>query len=137
MPAYEPAEKVNLYINSTFEPMEGETVYISIKVSDTSSYLQVPKEKQQPSLREMVFLEKEVKHMNWAIDEFQYSSEYLNYEVEEKEENKGSLDAYLAIQSWRRFQLLDQLLLTNKIDGLEDKSDEMYVFEYLRGEKKM
>lgn len=105
--------------------MENETIYASIKISDTSSYIQVPKHKWQPNLQQMVFLEKDVKHKSWATDEFWYSPEYLNFA---DQKNTSHLDALLAIQSWRRFKLDDENKLRQEIDKLEDKSDKKYNF---------
>jgi len=40
---------------------DDEKFYASIVVTDTSSFLKVPKPKQSPSLPSMVYLEKEIK----------------------------------------------------------------------------
>ena len=71
---YQPGERVDMNVN--FDPSlaesiaEDERFYASITVTDTSSFLQVPKHKHMPSLPAMVYLEKEIKQLNGEIDEF-------------------------------------------------------------------
>jgi len=62
---YQPGDKVNVNVN--FDPelarfiKKDEKFYASITVTDTSSFLQVPKHKHMPSLPSMVYLEKEIR----------------------------------------------------------------------------
>lgn len=72
-------------------------------ITDTSSFLKVPKFKQAPSVPSMIYLEKELKQQGGNINEFQYSQEYIdssfNPSVEFKNANDEdqNLDLLLAI----------------------------------------
>jgi len=62
---YQPGDRVN--VNVDFDPKLAESIgkdekfYASITVTDTSSFLQIPKHKHMPSLPSMVYLEKEIR----------------------------------------------------------------------------
>jgi len=86
---YRPGEKVKLSVSSNLpEAGSGVKYFASVKVTDLSSFLKVPSFKQMPNLINMVYLEKEVKHLNGAINEFNYWDEYLT--------NSTKLDLLLA-----------------------------------------
>lgn len=59
--AYQPGDNVELNLNVAQDGRNGEKFYASIVVTDTSSFLKVPKYKQAPSVPTMVYLEKELK----------------------------------------------------------------------------
>ena len=101
-----------------------------MSISDLSSYLKVENHKYQPTLMDMVFLEKEVKHLNTTIDEFWYSNEYLDF-VTESKGNDSNLDMLLGTQGWRRNLLDDMPVLESIINGLEKGSKERLIREYL------
>jgi len=91
---YLPGDQVNISVqldNSTLAANDpDEKFFASLIVTDVSSFLEVPKHKLTPSLPSMVYLEKEVKQMNGEIDEFQYSSEYIDpfFDVSQDGESK-------------------------------------------------
>jgi len=53
--------------------------FASISVTDMSPFVKVPEAKHQPSLPAMVYLEKEVMTLNANVNEFKYSSEYIDH----------------------------------------------------------
>ena len=61
---YSPGDRVefDVEVPSSHDVDEDEKFYASIVVTDTSSFLKVPKYKAMPSLPTMVYLEKELKN---------------------------------------------------------------------------
>ena len=68
-----PGEKVNVVAKLDKAPAAGETFYASVLASDLSS-VQNPEEYVMPSLKSMVYFEKEIKLMNDRIDIFPESA---------------------------------------------------------------
>jgi hypothetical protein len=135
--AYSPGDEVSLTISSEFP----NPLYASIKITDVSSLLKVPRYKHQPSLPSMVFLEKEILD---SPEEFLYSDEYIDYQFESKS-SEGFLDRktndyyllytdiLLGIQTWRRGMLDDVQNLESIAREMED--EEKLKYEYLMGKK--
>lgn len=136
--AYSPGEKVELSVqipSSLSSVDEDEKFYASIVVTDTSSFLKLPKYKQMPSLPAMVYLEKEIKQEQ--IDEFRYSDQYVDQFFDVTQNSKDTkaqdvnLNLLLGIQNWRRYKLDNVNALDDEILSLEEGGDERLLLEYL------
>jgi hypothetical protein len=118
-----------------------ERFFASITVTDTSSFLQVPKHKHMPSLPSMVFLEKEIKQMNGEIDEFEYSDEFVDALFDKSQDASYKdfhykLDCLLAQQSWRKGLISEDMeVLKHKIYEMDEDSEDKDLFKYLLGQK--
>lgn len=137
--AYQPGDNVELGINVAQDGRSGEKFYASIVVTDTSSFLKIPKYKQAPSVPTMIYLEKELKQPDGQVNEFQYSDEYIDslfnpLPTEDKYENADNLDILLAIQSWRRLLLDDRRSLEGLMNNMPDGNDKLALM-YLNSKK--
>jgi hypothetical protein len=78
----------------------------------------------------MVYLEKEVQHLNKEIDEFEYSDEYLTFQ---SKGDASHLDALLGTQLWRKYKFDDVQSLRDEVGRMNGDGQTQY--EYLLGEK--
>lgn len=67
--SFQPGDEVDLNLSVAMAGKD-EQFYTSIVVTDTSSFLKVPKYKQAPSVPAMVYLEKELRQPDGQVNEF-------------------------------------------------------------------
>lgn len=128
---YIPGETVSMNVRIAPQDVEfGQKYYVSVTVTDLSSYIEIPKVKHQPSLPTMIHLEKEVKHMSGRINEFTYSSEYIEHYFETEPhanlKTKDELalldkntDLLLGVQNWRKGFFDDIRVIQDKMTKME------------------
>jgi len=141
---YEPNDKVAVEISS--KAGLDKNILTSVKVTDVSSLLKVPKYKHQPTLPSMVYLEKEALDQNQNIQEFLYSDDYVDFMFETADSQgfleRKSADYYLlytdlmlGMQEWRRNLLDDVYKVEDLARNLDEDSEERLHLEYLLGRK--
>ena len=138
---YSPGDQVDIEVAIPSSEDSTSQFYASVMVTDTSSFLKVPKFKQAPSVPAMIYLEKEVKQQDGAVNEFQHAQEYLDstfdptVQFKQASDEDLNLDLLLAVQDWRRWKFDDRGQLETEINNLKDLSADRLRLEYLRGQK--
>ena len=100
---YSPGDQVDITVSVPQPSSKDETFYASVVVTDTSSFLKVPKFKQQPSVPTMIYLEKEIQNPDLSVDELLYASDFIDSTFDPTDKFKQSanqdrnLDMLLAV----------------------------------------